>query len=75
MKKLQPKMQKMKLMQLIINKTYNLILLLVQKNLENTDENQENDEVQKENPLTNTRGEKYYLRPNPNRNFSDSYRY
>ena len=32
MKKPQPKMQKMKLTQLIINKTYNLTLLLVQKN-------------------------------------------
>ena len=28
----------------------------------------------KKNP-TNTRGEKYNLRPNPNPNFSDSYRY
>ena len=40
-----------------------------------TDENQENDEVQKEKTPTNTRGEKYNLRPNPNPNFSDSYRY
>ena len=40
-----------------------------------TDENQENVEVRKEKTLTNTRGEKYNLRPNPNPNFSDSYRY
>ena len=39
------------------------------------DENQKNDEVQKEKTPTNTRGEKYNLRPNPNSNFSDSYRY
>ena len=32
------------------------------------------DEVQKEKLPTNTRGEKYNLRPNPNPNFSDSYR-
>ena len=46
-----------------------------EKSPENTDGNQENDEVQKEKTPTNTRGEKYNLRPNPNPNFSDSYRY
>ena len=38
-----------------------------------TTENSENTPLQEE-PI-NTRGEKYNLRPNPNRNFSDSYRY
>ena len=42
---------------------------------ENTAESQEKDEVQKEKTPTNTRGEKYNLRPNPNPNFSDSYRH
>ena len=46
-----------------------------QKPPKNTAENQENDEVQKGKTPTNTRGEKYNLRPNPNPNFSDSYRY
>ena len=46
-----------------------------EKSPENTDENQGNEEVQKEKPPTNTRGKKYNLRPNPNPNFSDSYRY
>ena len=46
-----------------------------EKSPENTGENQDNDEFQKEKTPTNTRGEKYNLRPNPNPNFSDSYRY
>ena len=46
-----------------------------EKSPENTDENQDNDEFQKEKTPTNTRGEKYNLRPNPNPNFSDSYRF
>ena len=46
-----------------------------EKSPENTAENQENDEVQKEKTPTNTRGEKYKLRPNPNSNFSDSCSY
>ena len=46
-----------------------------EKSPENTDENQGNEEVQKEKIPTNTRGKKYNLRPNPNPNFSDSYRY
>ena len=40
-----------------------------EKSPENTDENQENDEVQKEKTPIDTRGEKYNLRPNPNPNF------
>ena len=35
--------------------------------------NSQNTPLQEE--LINTRGEKYNLRPNPNPNFSDSYRY
>ena len=46
-----------------------------EKSSGNTDENQENDEVQKEKNPNNTRGEKYNLRPYPNPNISDSYRY
>ena len=52
-----------------------------EKSPENADENQEitppedNVEVQKGKSSTNTRGQKYNLRPNPNPNFSDSYRY
>ena len=45
-----------------------------EKSPEDTDENQENDEVQNEKPPTITRGEKHNIRPNPNPNFSDSYR-
>ena len=46
-----------------------------EKSPENTDGNQENDEVQKRKTPINTRGENYNLRPNPNPDFSDSYRY
>ena len=38
-----------------------------------TPENPQNTPLQEES--INTRGEKYNLRPNPNPNFSDSYRY
>ena len=38
-----------------------------------TPENSENTPLQEE--LINTRGEKYNIRPNPNPNYSDSYRY
>ena len=40
---------------------------------QNTPENSQNTPLQEES--INTRGEKYNLRPNPNPNFSDSYRY
>ena len=40
---------------------------------QNTPENSQNTPLQEE-PI-NTRGEKYNLRPNPNPNYSDSYRY
>ena len=43
-----------------------------EKSPEITNENQDIDEVQKEKLPTNTPGDKYNLRPNPNPNFSDS---
>ena len=45
----------------------------VPKNTQESPENSQNTPLQEE-PL-NTRGEKYNLRPNPNPNYSDSYRY
>ena len=44
-----------------------------EKQTQKTPENSQNTPLQEE-PI-NTRGEKYNLRPNPNPNFSDSYRY
>ena len=41
--------------------------------IQKTPENSQNTPLQEE-PI-NTRGEKYNLRPNPNPNYSDSYRY
>ena len=41
------------------------------KTLENTPEN----DAQETEKTVNTRGEKYNLRPNPNPDYSDSYRY
>ena len=46
-----------------------------EKSPEITTKNQNNDEVQKRKSPTNTRGDRYNLRPNPSPNFSDSYRY
>ena len=45
----------------------------VPKNTQKSPENSQNTPLQEE-PI-NTRGEKYNLRPNPNPNYSDSYRY
>ena len=42
---------------------------------DNQQDLQPNPTIDTEKPPTNTRGEKYSLRPNPNPNFSDSYRY